>query len=172
MSLLIFSYRRQQIISQKSALNMKLLELNKKLMDLQSYAASIADGTVSLNDLMNAPASMFGRMSIFMMYSHQQSMMGAQEKFAYMSQVPGAMPQMPDPKAQQQYAQMMFKNLYDQEREKAGKVEEKLLNKQDQQLQSEKAKIEDQLRLLDGEEKTISEQEGKAAEQAAPKYVA
>lgn len=172
MSLLIFAYRKQDIIRRKNDLNFKLLNLKQKLMDLQSYASSIADGTVSLNDLMKAPPSMFNRMSIFMMYSHEAAMSGAQQKYALLSQTPGAIPPMQDPNMQQQYAQMMFKNLYDQEREKTSKVEQKILNEQDKKIQQEVARIETQLKMLDAEEQTVTQAEDKAAEKGAPKYVA
>lgn len=171
MSLLIFAYRKQDIIRRKSDLNLKLMELKKKLMDLQTYASSIADGTVSMNDLMNAPASQFSRMSIFMNYSHQSAMQGAQQKFAYLSQTPGAMPQMQNAQQQQQYSQMMFKNLYDQEREKTSKIETKILNQQDTKIQQDIARMETQLKMLDSEEQSVSDAEGKAAEKSAPKYV-
>jgi hypothetical protein len=169
MSLLIFAYRKQDIISQKSALNMKLMNLRQKLMDLQSYASSIADGTVSMNDLMGAPASMFARMSIFMMYSHQASMAGAQGNFAQMMQIPGAMPQMQNAQMQQQYQQMMFKNLYNQEREKFSKQEQKILNQQDTKIQQEIAQAETKLKMLDADDEKVRAAEDKEAEKA-PKY--
>ncbi len=172
MSLLIFTYRHQDIIKRKADLNFKLMNLKQKLMDLQTYASNIADGTVSMNDLMTAPASMFNRMSIFMMSSHQASLSGASEKFTLMSQIPGSMPQMQNPQLQEQYANMMFKNLYDQEREKFGKVEQKILNQQDTKIQQECSRLETQLKMLDAEEQQVSESEGKAAEKSAPKYVA
>ena len=127
MGLLIFAYRKQDIIRRKSDLEFKLLQLSERLRNLQSYSSSIADGSVSMNDLMTVPPSLFGRMSSFMMYSDQASRAGAQQKFQLMSMMPGAMPQIQDAKMQQQYQQLMFKNLYDQERERFAKIEEKML---------------------------------------------
>lgn len=174
MSLLIFTYRRQYIIRRKADLNMKLLELQQRQLELQSYASSIADSTVSLNDLMNSPASMFNRMSIFMVNSHQFSMSGAQQKFGpmvAMAQAQGAFANL-QPQMQQQYQQMMFKNLYDQERERFSKVEQQLLHKEDTKIQQQIAQIQTQLTMLDSEEKNVTEAESKAAEASAPKYVA
>ena len=170
MSLLIFTLRRQQILVEKSKLNLQLLEMKQKLMDLQTYAANIADGTVSMNDLMTAPASMFGRMSIFMQSSHQIAMTGAQQNFGYMSQIPGAIPQMQDPQMQQMYAQMMFKNLYDQEREKFSKVETKQLNLEDTRIQQEIARIETRLKMLEGDEGNVKEAEEKGIKDSMAKY--
>ena len=172
MSLLIFVYRHQDIIRRKADLNLKLLDLKRKLMDLQTYASSVADGSISLNDLMNAPASQFNRMSVFMMHSHNAAYQGASEKFTVMSQMPNAMPQMPNPELQQQYANMLFKNLYEQEKEKFSKVETRLLNEQDKRIQQEVSRMETQLTMLDKEEEKIAQAEKSAAEKNAANYVA
>lgn len=171
MSLLIFAYRRQDIIRRKSDLNMKLLELNQKIMDLQSYTATVANGTVSLNDLVNAPATMFGPMSIFMMTTNQAAYAGASEKFAVLSQM-GAIQQAQTPQLQQQYNAYIMNQLQQQEREKMGKVEEKRLNAMDKQIEQQKAKIETQLKMLDAEEESVKQGEEKGAKDSAPKYVA
>lgn len=170
--LLIGSYRLLQIISQKSNINFRLMQLQQKLMDLQSYASSIADGTVSLNDLMNAPASMFSRMSVFMMYSHQAAMTGAQQNYqpmVAMAQSQGVFANMP-PQQQQQMSQMIFKNLYDQQREKFNKVEQSVLNQEEKKIQQQVAQLQTQLQMLDAEQKTTQEQVDKDAKDSAPKY--
>ena len=46
MSLLIFAYRKLEIIRQKEELNYRLMNMNRKLHDLQQYASNIADGSV------------------------------------------------------------------------------------------------------------------------------
>lgn len=170
--LLIFSYGRHSNIERKSKLNLKLVELRKKLMDLHDYSSSIADGNVSLNDLMKVPPSQFNRMSVFMMYSHQSAMAGAQEKYAYMSQVPGAVPQMQTPQLQQQFSQMMFKNLYDQERQKFQKVEEKLLNNEDKKIEQEIEKIKTDLQMIEADDKNLESAQEKGAQESSAKYVA
>lgn len=153
---------------------MKLLELQQKQMDYQRYASNVADGTVSLNDLLDCPASMFNRMSVFMVYSNQAAMAGAQQKFGQtmaLAQGQGIFANM-QAQQQQQYQQAMFKSLYDQERENFSKVEQKILNNEDTKIQQQIAQIQTQLTMLDAEEKSVSEAESKAAENSAPKYVA
>ncbi|MEI8129826.1 MAG: hypothetical protein WCG95_09470 [bacterium] len=176
MSLLIFAYRRQEIIRRKNEMNFKLLALEKQLMDLHSYSASISDNTVSLRDLMESPPSMFNRMSIFMVQSHQSADAGAREKFPYMQQMAmSTNPQFQDPKnaeLKQQYEKSLYAYLYKQGREEFGKREEKLLNQQDLKIQQAKSKLETQVKMLDSEETKVAEQEDKAAEKSAPKYVA
>jgi hypothetical protein len=170
MSLLIFSLRRQQIIQQKASINMRLMELQQKLNDYMTYASSISDGSISINDLMSCPASLFGRMTNYMFASSQSAMQGATAKFATLS--PLFMPQMQgqDPQSQQQFQYVLQKNLYDQERERFNKVEQKLLNVEDTKIQQEMARLNTQLKMLDAEDQTVTEAEGKAAEKSAPKY--
>ena len=53
MSLLIFAYRKLDIMQRKSDLNYRLMNLTRKLSDLQQYAANIGDGSVSMSSWFN-----------------------------------------------------------------------------------------------------------------------
>ncbi len=171
MSLLIFAYRKLDINRRKSDLNYRLMELTRKLSDLQQYAANIGDGSVSMSDMMNTPSSMFGRQLMFMQYAHNGSLFGAQQKFAMMQPVIAMQMQQMQPEMQQMYQNWIFKNLYDQERERMGKQEAKLLNEQEKQIQAEKMKLETQLKLLDQELQACKEGEDKSVEAWKPNYV-
>mgnify|MGYP004572961443 CR=1 FL=1 len=172
MSLLIFAYRKLDINRQRSDLNYRLMEITRKLSDLQQYASNIGDGSVSMSDMMNTPSSMFGRQLMYMQYAHNGALFGAQQKMAMLQpQLSMQMQQMQNPQYQQMYQQWVFKNLYDQERERMGKQEQKLLNEQEKQIQAEKQKIETQLKLLDQEYDACKQAEGKEAERWKPEYV-
>lgn len=171
MSLLIFAYRKLDINRRKSDLNYRLMELTRKLSDLQQYAANIGDGSVSMSDMMNTPSSMFGRQLMFMQYAHNGSLFGAQQKFAMMQPIIAAQMQQIQPGMQQMYQNWIFKNLYDQERERMGKQEAKLLNEQEKEIQAEKMKVETQLKLLDQELQACKEGEDKSIEAWKPNYV-
>ncbi len=171
MSLLIFAYRKLDINRRKSDLNYRLMELTRKLSDLQQYAANIGDGSVSMSDMMNTPSSMFGRQLMFMQYAHNGSLFGAQQKFAMIQPIIAAQMQQIQPEMQQMYQNWIFKNLYDQERERMGKQEAKLLNEQEKEIQAEKMKIETQLKLLDQELQACKEGEDKSVEAWKPNYV-
>ncbi|CCY62340.1 unknown [Clostridium sp. CAG:967] len=173
MSLLIFAYRKLDIMHRKNDLNYRLMNLTRKLSDLQQYAANIADGSVSMSDMMNTPSSMFGRQMMYMQYAHNGALFGAQQKMAMMQpQIAMQMQQMQDPNYQAMYQQWIFKSLYDQERERMGKQETKLLNEQEKQIQAEKAKLETQLKLLDQELEACKQGEDAAIKQWKPEYTA
>ena len=173
MSLLIFAYRKLDIMHRKNDLNYRLMNLTRKLSDMQQYAANIADGSVSMSDMMNTPSSMFGRQMMYMQYAHNGALFGAQQKMAMMQpQIAMQMQQMQDPNYQAMYQQWIYKSLYDQEREIMGKQETKLLNEQEKQIQAEKAKLETQLKLLDQELEACKQGEDAAVKQWKPEYTA
>ena len=149
------------------------MNLTRKLSDMQQYAANIADGSVSMSDMMNTPSSMFGRQMMYTQYAHNGALFGAQQKMAMMQpQIAMQMQQMQDPNYQAMYQQWIFKSLYDQERERMGKQETKLLNEQEKQIQAEKAKLESQLKLLDQELEACKQGEDAAVKQWKPEYTA
>ena len=175
MSLLVFAYRKIQILRQKNDLNYRLMKLNQKLEDLQQYASNIADGSVSMSDMMNTPASMFGRTMMYMTYSHNGALQNAQQQMQQMMMMPqvqAQMQQMQDPNQQMMYQNWIFDNLYKQQREQFGKVEQKLLNEQEKEIQQEKAKLETQLKMLEAEFDSTKQGEEKAASSWKPEYVA
>lgn len=169
--LLCGTARLQDIISLKSKLSFELLNLRRKLTDLQTYAASIGDGIVSADDLMNSPASMFQKMSIFMAYSNKMSMDGANQNMALLSQTPGGIAQMQNETLQQQYNQMVFNNLYKQQSEKFAQYETSRLNVEEKKMDQEISEKETQLQLLESEQKTTKEAVTQAAKDSAPNYV-
>ncbi len=172
MSLLIFAYRKLDLNRQRHDLNYRLMNLTRKLSDLQQYAANIADGSVSMSDMMNTPCSMFGRQLMFMQYAHNGALFGAQQKMQMMGPMIGMqMQQMGNPQYQQMYQNWIFKNMYDQERERMGKQEQKLLNEQEKQIQAEKQKLETQLKLLDQEYEACKQAESEEVKRWKPEYV-
>ena len=173
MSLLIFAYRKLDIMRQKSDLNFRLMNITQKLSDLQQYAANIADGSVSMSDMMNTPGTMFGRQLMYMNYAHNAAIFGAQQQMSMMGpMIQTQAGQMGNPQYQQMYMNWVFKSLYDQQRQLVGKQEQKLLNEQEKQIQAEKAKIETQLKLLDQELESVKQGEDAAVKQWKPEYTA
>lgn len=170
MSLLIFAYRKLDINKRRSDLNYRLLQITNKLSDLQQYASNIGDGSISMSDMMNTPGSMFGRQLMFMNYAHNGALMGAQQKMAALQPQLAMQMQQMQPQYQQMYQNLVFKNLYDQERERMGKQEQKLLNEQEKEIQAEKQKIETQLKLLDQEYESCKQAEEKSVEMWKPNY--
>lgn len=169
--LLCGTARILDIISRKSRLNMELLTLRRKLIDFQKYAASIADNEISMDDLLNVPSSLFGRMTTYMAYSHNSAMNGATQKFAGVIAMNQANMAQVSADQMELYKQSVFKNLYDNERERFQRVEEKLLDAEETKINQEVSQKETELQMLEAEEKSTKEVVQKDAENSAPKYV-
>lgn len=172
MSLLMFGFRKICIIRQKNDLNYQLMQLTNQLSDLQQYAANVADGSVSMFDMMNTPASMFNRQLMFSMYSHNMALQGAQQNYMMMSPMISVQMQQMDTNSQAMYQRLIFNNLYKQQKEQACKVEQKMLNQRETEMQQKKARLETQLKMLDQELQSVSESEDKAIEAWKPQYTA
>lgn len=165
--------RRFALIKLQNEKNYKVTQLTVKLSELQRYAANIGDGTMSMQDMMDMPGSLFGRSMAFMNYSHNGALRGAQQNFQMMTpQIQMQMQQMQNANAQsqQQYQQWIFKNLYQQERQKFAKREEKLLNIQEQEIQKEKAQAETELKMIQAELESLTQHTSEAAKQWKPEY--
>ena len=155
MAILMFIARKHDLISQQYKYQARLQELTRKLSDMQQYAANIADGSVSMFDMMNTPASMFGRTMMYMTYSHNMAVQNAQMNFMNMQPMIAQQMMQMDPTSQMMYQQWIQQSLYKQERERMAKIEAKLMNQQEQEIMQEKQKIEAQLKMIEQELENI-----------------
>lgn len=172
MGLLVFTYMHQYIINRKSNVNQKLIALRQRQFDLQSYSSAVADGSVSMNDLFGAPPTMFMRMTAHMMSSHQQALVAAQQGLPGMMAMAGANGMFANlqPEMQRQYQQMIFKNLYDKEREKFARQEGKIISQEDKRIEQQVAQLTTELQMLEAQEKSLVQAVSEEAKNSAPKY--
>src|SRR5574344_1929046 len=63
------SLRQSALQSRVFDLEYQLMIKQQELTDLQEYAASIADGTISTDEMMNCPSSLFGTTMSYMVNS-------------------------------------------------------------------------------------------------------
>lgn len=173
MGILLLSYRKLSLINRKEDLNYKLMQMKQKLYEAQDYAASISDGNITMRELMNCPTSYFDRMQGYMVNSHNSAFTNADQKYrVYMPLMQDTLARLPDQAQQNAYQDMMFQQMYKQEKEKSLKSEEKAMASLDKKLQMEISKEEGKLKMIEAELNKLDEQVDKAAEKAAPKYVA
>ncbi len=158
MGILLSIARKFSLISEINTVEAKVMNLRRKMGELRNYVSLIADGKVSVNDLMNCPGAYFGALSIFMVGSHQMAQASAQQKMGYMMQVPGAMPQIQDPQMQQQYMMAMQKSFYDQARKESAHQVEEQARKEGEGIEQELASSTQQLTMLQEEKKAVDKE--------------
>lgn len=176
MTVLTLMYRKSYLKNRINQLEYQLMQKQQAKTELSTYSASVADGSISFEDLSNCPSQLFGRMTNFMFNSHNAAMMGAQSNMAQM-QAAGALggAQGTDTAAvqqQQMYNQLVFQNLYKQQREQYAKYEAKILNEQEKQMDQEVIKLQNELTLVQNEYASLSKAVDSAAQNDTAQYVA
>ena len=180
MGFLVSFARKMSLKTQINDLNYRLMQKQQELTDLQAYTAAIADGEVSMNELTTTPASMFGRMSQYMVASHNYAYQAAQMNYAQfggaqVSQMQAQAGQNPngqtqDAAAQQQYQYLVFKNLYDQQKQQFMKAEQAQLHVKEKAMENEKLKLEQQLKMMEAELQYLDKSIDNGIKDAAPQY--
>ena len=173
MGILIFTARVHDLIYQKSNIEYRLTKLTKKLRDMQQYAATVGNGSVSIGDLLNSPGSMMGRTMNYLSFAHNSSMQYMQQNLPLMQQMyQQQMAQQQNPQQQQMMQNYMMKMLYMQGRDRAAQIEAKNLNMEEKRIAQEKEKLETQLAEVNQELKSAKEARDQGIKDMAPKYVA
>ena len=163
MGILIFTARVHDLIYQKSNIEYRLTKLTKKLRDMQQYAATVGNGSVSIGDLLNSPGSMMGRTMNYLAFAHNSSMQYMQQNLPLMQQMyQQQMAQQQNPQQQQMMQNYMMKMLYMQGRDRAAQIEAKNLNMEEQRIAQEKEKLETQLAEVNQELKSAKEADRKS----------
>lgn len=156
-------------------LRMKQMKLHDRLMDLARYSANIADGIVTPEEFSTSPASIFGRQMGFMMNAIPMAMIQGSQAFAmYMGQY-GAQLQAfgRDPAMAMMMnanPMMLQMNFFKQALERQGKIEQEKIHVEEKKIQKELAGIEVMIKMLEGQEQSISRAVDREARQGAPKF--
>ena len=170
MALLMFIARSHDLLDLQYRYQERLSEITRKLSDMQEYAANIADRSVSMFDMMNTPASMFGRTMMYMTYSHNMALQNSQMKFAQIQPMIAQQMAQMDPNAQLMYQQWIQKSLYEQERDRIAKMEAKIANAEEKELMQEKSKIEAKLKMIEEELESVKQAKDAGIKAFAPRY--
>lgn len=168
MCLFLILTRKFQLIRLKYDVNTKIMNITRKIGDLQRYASNIADGKISMKEMTDVPSKLFGRQSIFQQYAHNKSLMMANMQMGMMAPMMAMQMQTMNPQYQALYQQNMFMNLYKEARQEAAKEEQKLLNEQEKELVVEKEKLQALAQEYDVELKGLREAEPRAYEVLKP----
>lgn len=168
MCLFLILTRKFQLIRLKYDVNSKIMNITRKIGDLQRYAANIADGKISAKEMYDVPSKLFGRQSIFQQYAHNRSLQMANFQMATMAPMMAMQMQGMNPQYQALYQQNMFMNLYKEARQAAAEEEKKLLNEQEKELVLEKEKLQALAQEYEVELKGLKDAEPQAYEIAKP----
>ena len=173
MGFLIFTARVHALIHRKHEIEYRLAKLTKKMQDMQKYSTLVANGSVTIGDLLNTPGSMMGRTMNYLAYAHNSSLQYMQQNAPMMQ----AMYQQQMGANQNQQQQIMMNNyimrtLYTQGRDYAAQVETRNLKDEEARMKSDKEKLEVEAQEVAQELKAAKEARDQDIKDSAPKYVA
>ena len=151
--------RLRELVMRRSQNQTRLRQLNIELMNLKRYVENIADGKISLFEMMNTPTSMFGRQLQFMQYSSIFCEQSAINQLGYMRQQQGYNQLIAqNPQYAQAYEQMMYQNCYKEAQTQFAHYEQNLLHQKEGEINGEKDSLETENLAIEAEMKEIKEQ--------------
>lgn len=173
MGFLIFTARVHDLMHQKNNAEYRLTRITKKLRDVQQYAATIANGGISIGDLLNSPGSMLGRTMNYLGFAHNSALAYMNQNAPYMQQMyMNQMGQGQNAQQQQQMQEYIMRQLYQQGRERAMQVETRNLKLEEDRITQEKEKTQTLLTEIEAELKAAREARDQGIKDMAPKYTA
>lgn len=163
-------YRQMSLIRQRNSLQKELMDEKQKLYDLQSYAATLGQGRLTMASIASLPSSVFADGVTFMGMSNQMALMEAQQKFSIFQQS-GMMQQHQGmtPVQQQQMQRYYFNCFAEQAYQRARKAKEAELNKKEKEIDLRTARIEQRLQAVNSELESVKGAVDRDA-QNAPRY--
>ena len=175
MSWVFLSLRKMQLKQKLSVYQNRLIQISQKLMDMQEMAAAVADGKITYQEATGAPSSVFGTQLNFLGQSSNIAYQSAQIKTnAYLQQMQavnqatgGQYQYSLDPTSMSGVMQngqiqpyLLFNNIYQEELKAYADQYAQQLNRQEQDLEQEKLTLETQIKAIEAEYQSVSEQEG------------
>lgn len=169
-------------IKRTASLKMRLQELQKKAMDLSqaiqekaTYAANIADGIITPEEMATSSSRIYGRQMAYMMRSIPMAMMQGKQAFQlYWGQYGAQMMAMrhdPSMSMMMQTNPMMLQmQFFQQALERQGKIEQKKIHAEEKKLQQEKLTVENQIKMIEAELQAVEKATDKEIAQSAPKF--
>lgn len=171
MGIFTFTARVHALMYQKSNIEYRLMKLTKKLQSLQQYSALIANGGVSIGDLLSSPGANMGRMMNYLAWAHNNSLMYMQQNAPqaiawYQSQMGNSQ----NAANNQQMQRWIMIQLYQQGRDRAMQIETRNLKVEEDRIAQEKERLEALGKSVDAELKSAKEGRDAAIKDMAPRY--
>lgn len=173
MGILIFTARVHDLMYQKHEIEYKMTRITKQIRDLQQYSAIIGNGSISIGDMLRAPASMAGRTVNYLGYAHNSAMQYMQANAPMMQQMYAQqMQNMQNPQQATMMQNYIMRSLYAQGRDRAAQVEMRNLKELEERLAQEKEEQETLLAEVNEEIKAAKQARDQDIKDFAPKYTA
>ena len=173
MGLFIFTARIHDLIHQKHEIEYKLAKLTKKTRDMAQYSSLVANGGITIGNLLSTPGSMMNRSMNYLGYAHNSALQYMQQNAPMMQQM--YMQQIgmqQNPMQQQQMNNYIMQSLYIQGRDRAAQIETRNLKEEEAKMASEKEQLEAALQAVTTELQSAREARNQESKDWKPNYTA
>ena len=173
MGFLIFTARVHDLIHQKHEVEYKMAKLTKKIKEMQQYSTLVANGGVTIGDLLNTPGSMMNRSMNYLAYAHNSSLQYMQQNAPMMQQMYMQQLGAQQNAEQQQYMNnYIMRSLYTQGRDRAAQIETRNLKEEETRLMNEKEQLETLHQEITQELQSAREARNQDIKDMKPNYTA
>jgi len=147
------SWRISQLIQRRSDRKHRLQVVNMELNDLKTYGQNIADGGISIGEMMKTPTSMYSRQLVYMNNAAQYCQTSANFQMQQLMNTPyyQSMMAAQDPQIQQAYQAMMQQSFYKQAQQEFSKYEANMIHEKETAMEEEKQSIKEEIEAIEGE---------------------
>lgn len=164
----IFTMRKLMLTNRINSIQLKMMEISQKTMDLASYSANIADGNVSIEELANSSASIYQRQMLFNQVNGANANVQADAAMQNLIASGGIA------NAQASGAEVnlnsLFTSFYQNAMKSAAENEQKKISVMEKELDQQRLKLETQLQAAQKELEQVEQAETKGIEMSTPKY--
>lgn len=174
MGVLTGSARVFDLMHQKSNIEYRLMQLTRKINNLQEYSTFVGNNTPTIGEMLSMPGAMLGRTLNYMGMQQYIANQHVQANAPYMQQM--AMQQnggaAQSPEQQQQMNQYIMHQLYEAGIQKAKEIEERNLKFEEDKIRQEQERQKTLLAEVEQELKAARELRDTGIKEMAPKYTA
>ena len=150
---------------------MVLMDISQKISDLALFGANAEDGVITPDEMMNSPASLFGRQLSFGYNSMRMAgSQAATQMQLYKQHIMATNPQQAQMLETPQAQRYLMQGFMKQALESQGKRIAKFIAAEENKLQMKKTKLETQLKAAQSELQSCEKAEDNGIKQATPKY--
>lgn len=161
------SWRINQLIQRRSDRKHRLQVVNMEIQDLKTYGQNIADGGVSIGEMMKTPTSMYNRQLLYMNTASQYCQMSATNQMQQLMATPyyQSMMSQQDAQVQQSYQQMLYQSFYKQAQNQFSKYEANLIHEKERAMEEEKESIKEEIEAIEGELSSTKQEVSKSIQE-------
>ena len=146
------SWRISQLIQRRNDAQQRLKQITMEIEDLKSYGSSIADGGISIGELLRSPTSMYRRSMSYLTAANAYSENAASIQMDELVNTPMYADMMAksglDEQAQRQYADSMFMTFKRHAAQQFAKYETAMLQEREKAMSMERESIQEEIESI------------------------